>query len=174
MDTLKSKIRDIPDFPKKGIVFKDITTLLQDKTAFQTSIEMLADHFKNKRIDLVVGAEARGFIFGAALAYCLGAGFVPVRKPGKLPSKVLKHEYALEYGTDALEIHQDAIKKGQRVLVVDDLLATGGTIAAVCAMVEKLGGKIVGIGFLIELAFLQGRKKLGDYEIYSTINYDAE
>jgi adenine phosphoribosyltransferase len=174
MDDLKSIIRDIPDFPKKGIIFKDITTLLKDGGAFKKSIDELAAQFKGQEVDLVVGAEARGFIFGAALAYKLGAGFVPVRKPKKLPAKTLHHEYALEYGTDALEIHVDAIAKGQRVLVVDDLLATGGTIAAVCAMVEKLGGNIVGVGFLIELGFLAGRKKLGKYNIVSLINYDSE
>ena len=171
---LKQHIRSITDFPKKGIVFRDITTLLKNKTAFQKSIDILYEHFKNVRIDKVVSVESRGFIFGSALAYRLDAGFVPIRKPKKLPSKTIRQEYQLEYGTDALEIHTDAIEKGENVLVIDDLLATGGTITAACDLVKKLGGNIVGVAFLIELSFLNGRDKLKDYNIYSMITYDAE
>ena len=171
---LKNKIRNIPDFPKKGVVFRDITTLLKDKNALSESIQKLAERYRNKKIDLVVGTESRGFIFGTALALALDAGFVPVRKPGKLPAPTLKKEYELEYGKDAVEIHKDAIKPGQNVLIVDDLIATGGTIKATAELVNELGGNIIELAFLIELSFLNPRKKLDDYNIYSLIQYNSE
>jgi adenine phosphoribosyltransferase len=161
-EDLAKYIRDVPDFPKKGVLFKDITTLLKDPTAFHAAIERLTEEFRQDRVDLVVGMESRGFIFGAPLAYNLGSGFVPVRKLGKLPAETLRVEYALEYGTNTLEIHKDAIKPGQRVLIVDDLLATGGTVAATIELVRRLGGTVVAVSFLIELLFLEGRKYLGD------------
>ena len=173
-DDLRDFIRNVPDFPKKGIVYRDITTLLKDKSAFQKTIDIMYDQYKTAHIDKVVSVESRGFIFGSVLAYRLGAGFVPVRKPKKLPAKVIREEYQLEYGTDSLEIHIDAISKGEKVLIVDDLLATGGTVQATCKLVEKLGGEIVGIAFLIELSFLNGREKLKDYNIFSIISYDSE
>ena len=167
---LKSRIRRIPDF--KGVVFWDITTLLKDKYAFRECIKKMADHYRGKDIDVVLSNEARGFIIGAALAYALGVGFVPVRKKGKLPSKTVNLTYQKEYESDTIEIHEDSIEPGQKVLLVDDLLATGGTIKANAELVEKLGGKVVGMGFLIELEYLQGRKTIGDkYEIFSIINY---
>ncbi len=167
---LKAKIRRIPEF--KGVVFWDITPLLKDKKAFKETIDKLADHYKGKDIDVIVSNEARGFIVGAALAYVLGVGFVPVRKKGKLPSKCVELTYAKEYESDTIEIHDDAIAKGQKVLIIDDLLATGGTVKANMELIEKLGGKIVGIGFLIELEYLPGRKTLGDkYEVFSLIKY---
>jgi adenine phosphoribosyltransferase len=168
---LKKKIRDVPDFPKKGIVFKDITTLLQDSEAFQLSINLLSKKHQNEKIDKVVGIEARGFIFGAALAYALNSGFVIIRKPGKLPYHSIKQTYELEYGTDEIEIHEDAIKSGERILLVDDLLATGGTMAAAAELLAKLGGEIIGISFLIELTFLHGREKLKSYDIHSLLKY---
>jgi len=168
---LSACIRDIPDFPKKGIIFKDITTLLHNKKAFKTSIDLLAKKFKGKKIDYVVSVESRGFIFGAALAYKLGAGFVPVRKKGKLPSRTKSVTYELEYGTDTLEIHDDAIKDNSRVLIVDDLLATGGTLEAVIKLVKTFSASIVGIAFLIELKFLHGRDKLKGHTVYSLIQY---
>jgi adenine phosphoribosyltransferase len=174
MNEFQKFIRDVPDFPKRGIVFRDITTLLKDKDAFRQVVDALYDFYKDQGVDAVVGIEARGFLLASSLAYKLGVGVVPVRKPGKLPADTLRVEYELEYGTDALEIHRDAIVKGQRVLIVDDLLATGGTVAATCEMVEKLGGKIVGTAFLIELDFLKGREKLKGYRILSLINYDSE
>jgi adenine phosphoribosyltransferase len=167
---LKSKIRRIPEF--KDVVFWDITPLLKDKDAFKECIKRIANHFRDKKIDLVVSNEARGFIIGGALAYELGVGFVPIRKKGKLPSKVVNLTYSKEYESDTIEIHEDSIEPGQSVLLVDDLLATGGTIKANVELVEKLGGKIVGMGFLIELEYLHGRKFLGDrYDIFSVINY---
>lgn len=167
---LKSKIRRIPEF--KGVVFWDITPLLKDKDAFKECIKRIANHFRDKKIDLVVSNEARGFIIGGALAYELGVGFVPIRKKGKLPSKVVNLTYSKEYESDTIEIHEDSIEPGQSVLLVDDLLATGGTIKANVELIEKLGGKIVGMGFLIELEYLHGRKFLGDkYDIFSVINY---
>lgn len=169
---LKTIIRDIPDFPKPGIVFKDITPLLADHRAFKTAIEDILDHFSETPIDLVLGAEARGFIFGSALAYEMGVGFIPARKPGKLPHKTANAVYELEYGTDSLEIHEDAVKPGQRVLVVDDVLATGGTAGAKAELIEKLHGEVAGMAFLIELAFLGGRDKFKNYDIYSVISYD--
>ena len=171
---LKNIIRTVPDFPKPGINFFDITTLLADAEAFALACQAMADPYRNQNIDLVVGAESRGFIFGAAVARELNVGFIPVRKPGKLPAQTIAQEYELEYGTDKLEIHADAIQNGQRILMVDDLLATGGTMQAACRMVEQLGGKIVGISFLIELTFLPGRTKLTDYPLHCLIAYDAE
>ncbi len=168
---LKQYIRDIPDFPKKGIIFKDITTLLKDPRAFQGTMNMLYRKVKGKNIDVVVAAESRGFIFGAALAYKLKCGFVPVRKPGKLPAKRYAASYSLEYGTDTLEIHQDAFPKKSNVLIIDDLLATGGTCSAIAQLVKKMGGKIVSILFLIELSFLHGRKRLKNLPVDSIIQY---
>jgi len=168
---LSKKIRNIPNFPKKGILFRDITPLLQDSGSFRKAIRLLANPYRDKKIDVVVSAEARGFILGAGVAYELGAGFIPVRKPGKLPYKVRKTSYELEYGEDTLEIHQDGVKKGDRVLIFDDLLATGGTAKAICELVEELEGKIVGICFLIELVSLKGRDKLKGYETFSLIKY---
>jgi len=174
MDDFKRFIRNVPDFPKKGIVFRDITTLLKDKAAYRQVIDAFYDHYKDRSVGVVVGIEARGFLLASSLAYKLGVGVVPVRKPGKLPAETLRVEYDLEYGTDALEIHRDAIVPGQRVLIVDDLLATGGTISATCEMVKKLGGQIVSVAFLIELDFLRGREKLADYELLSLIHYQNE
>ncbi|MDI6767408.1 MAG: adenine phosphoribosyltransferase [Bacteroidota bacterium] len=174
LDDLRKYIRSVPDFPKKGIIFRDITTLLKDKEAFQKTVEILFDRYKTMKIDKIVSVESRGFIFGSVLAYRIGAGFVPVRKPKKLPAQTLREEYQLEYGTDSLEIHIDAVNKGEKVLIVDDLLATGGTVQATCKLVEKLGGEIVGIAFLIELAFLNGQKKLTGYDIFSIITYYSE
>jgi adenine phosphoribosyltransferase len=171
MVDLKSTIRDVPDFPKEGIIFKDITTLLKDKDAFRQAVDNLCSSFESSHVDQVVCVESRGFIFGAPVAYHLEAGLVPVRKPGKLPAKTNQVTYELEYGTDTLEIHEDAIKEGDKVLIVDDLLATGGTTKATIELVEKLGGKIVGIAFLIELTFLDGRNKLPGYPITSIIQY---
>ncbi|MDO8672289.1 MAG: adenine phosphoribosyltransferase [Dehalococcoidia bacterium] len=168
---LEDKIRDIPDFPKEGIIFKDITTLLKDGDAFKVVIDDLTEKFADKKIDKVVCMESRGFIFGAPLAYNLGAGFVPVRKLGKLPAETISVEYTLEYGTNTLEMHKDAIGQGERVLVVDDLLATGGTVNATISLVEQLGGNVVGIAFLIELSFLDGRNSLKEYEVVSLISY---
>lgn len=171
---LKNTIRSIPDFPKKGILFRDITTLLKDPAAFRQAIDLLAERYSGKGISKVVSVESRGFVLGAPLACALNAGFVPVRKPGKLPSATLREDYALEYGTDALEIHRDAIEPGERVLLIDDLLATGGTIHAACALVERLGGVIVGLAFLVELSSLKGRFRLGTYDVFSLIQYAGE
>jgi adenine phosphoribosyltransferase len=168
---LKTKIRRIPEF--KGVVFWDITPLLKDKVAFKETIDKLAEHYKGKEIDVIVSNEARGFIIGAPLAYALGAGFVPIRKKGKLPSKCVELTYQKEYEKDAIEMHEDAISKGQRVLLIDDLLATGGTVNANIKLIEKQGGKIVGIGFLIELDYCGGRKALGNkHEIFSLVKYE--
>lgn len=171
MDELKRLIRDIPDFPKPGIVFKDITTLLSNKRGFSRAIDTLANRYIDRNIDLVVGIESRGFIVGAALAYRLGAGVILVRKPGKLPFKTHKTIYELEYGTDQLEIHADAINPGQQVLIADDLIATGGTIKAAVDLVEKLEGNIVECAFLIELEFLKGREKLDGYPVFSLLKF---
>jgi adenine phosphoribosyltransferase len=171
---LKPFIREVPGFPKPGINFKDITTLLKDGVAFGQTIDTMAAYFENKRPDVIVGAESRGFLLGAPLAYKFGCGFVLVRKPNKLPAAVEQVSYQLEYGEDTLEIHRDAIQPGQKVLLVDDLLATGGTISAVAELVKKLGGDITGFAFLIELDFLQGRERLAGYDILSLIHYDAE
>ena len=169
---LREKVRVIEDFPKEGISFKDITTLISDGEALKEAVDKMAEFFKDKNIDLVVGPEARGFIFGVPVAYARGAGFVPVRKPGKLPADTVKVEYDLEYGSDILEIHKDAIKPGLRVAIVDDLLATGGTIAAVTKLVEQVGGEVVGLSFAIELEELKGREKLKDYDVMSLLKYD--
>ena len=171
---LSSFIRDIPDFPKEGIVFKDITPLLADAEALRYAVDQLAEFGVSRKIDLILGAEARGFLLGATLAYTLGAGFIPARKPGKLPHNTIGAEYELEYGTDTLEIHEDSIAPGTRVMVHDDLLATGGTARAKCDLVEKLGGKVVGITFVVELDFLEGRKKLEGYDILSLIRFGSE
>lgn len=172
MNDLKELIREVPDWPKPGILFYDLTTLLQDKGGFRTLIDSLCRHYDGKKIDVVAGIEARGFIFAPALAYRLGSGFVPIRKPKKLPWKTASVTYALEYGTDTLEIHQDAVQPGQRVLVCDDLLATGGTAVALCALVERLGGQVVGCSFLAELAFLGGRAALAPHDVVSLISYE--
>lgn len=171
MNDLKSLIREVPDFPKPGILFYDITTLLKDKTGLRRVIDGLKDHYTGKTVDVVLGIEARGFIFAPAIAYALGVGFVPVRKPKKLPHKVEFWEYELEYGTDRLEIHMDAIEPGQNVLVIDDVLATGGTAAAVSRLVEKLGGRVAGFGFVLELDFLNGRRLLSQYDVQSLLHY---
>src|SRR5437868_8885927 len=170
-DHLKQLIREVPDFPKEGILFYDITTLLKDKVGFATLIDALSEHYLGKDIDLVLGMEARGFIFGPALAYRLNAGFVPVRKPGKLPAATQKYDYALEYGTNTLEIHVDAIQKGQRVIIVDDLLATGGTAEATAKLAESLGADIAGLGFVVELDFLNPREKLKGSDVFFVMNY---
>jgi len=172
-DQLKKLIREVPDFPKKGILFYDITTLLRDKTGFARLIDLFSENYIGKQIDLVLGMEARGFIFGPALAYRLNAGFVPVRKPGKLPAATCRVEYELEYGSNALEIHKDAIEPGQRVLIVDDLLATGGTAVATAKLASSLGGEIAGLAFVVELDFLKGREKLSGYEVFSLLHYDS-
>jgi len=174
MQDLGSMIRNVPDFPKKGIGFKDITTLLKDGAIFKETIDRMASLYNPDDIDIIVGIEARGFIFGSALAYVLEKPFVPIRKPGKLPAEVIKEEYSLEYGTDTIEIHKDAIKPSQRVLIVDDLLATGGTVAAATRIIEKLGGTVAGIVFLIELTFLNGINKLKKYKVDSFIKFDSE
>lgn len=171
---LKDTIRDVPNFPKKGIVFKDITTLLKNPEALSYSAEELYNIAKNKKITKVAGIESRGFIIGGILANKLGAGFVPIRKPGKLPSEKISESYSLEYGTDSIEIHKDAIEPGDIVLLHDDLLATGGTMEAAIKLVEKLGGKVAQISFLIELNFLNGRDRLKNYEVHSLIQYDSE
>ena len=159
-ELIKSKIRDVPDFPREGILFKDITTVLRDPEAFKHAVNLLAKHYERQKIDYIAGIEARGFIFGSALAYKLGVGFIPIRKPGKLPSKTERVSYELEYGTDSLEIHIDAVEPGKRVLIVDDLLATGGTAEAALKLVKKIGGVVIGIAFVVELEFLKGREKL--------------
>ena len=169
---LKDCIRDIPDFPKPGIIFKDISTLLKNNQALRQSIDVIAEQFKDKKIEQVVGVESRGFIFGATLAYKLGAGFVPIRKKGKLPYKTQSITYQLEYGSDTLEIHEDALKPGTRVLVVDDLLATGGTVKAVTDLLKTQQAEIVGVAFLVELKFLGGLQKLKGFPVYSVIQYD--
>jgi len=171
VDDLRAMIREVPDFPKPGILFYDITTLLKDPGAFRQSIELLSVPFIDRRIDVVVGMESRGFIFSAPMALGLNAGFVPVRKLGKLPAETYSVEYALEYGTNTLEIHRDAITPGQQVLVVDDLLATGGTVNGTIDLVRRLGGEVVGLAFLIELTFLNGRDRLRGHQIHSVISY---
>ena len=171
MEYLKEKIRNVPDFPKKGILFRDITTLIREKEAFKKIIDIFTDRFNNKRIDVVASVESRGFILGGALAYQLGAGVVPIRKKGKLPAETRSASYDLEYGTDTLEIHRDAFGKGANVLILDDLLATGGTASATVNLIEQLGGNIEEIAFLIELTELKGREKLSDYPVFSLIKY---
>jgi adenine phosphoribosyltransferase len=171
LETIKKKVRDIPDFPKPGIIFKDITPLLADAQGFQQAINVLGEYYQHKKISKVVCIEARGFIVGASLAAKLGAGIIPVRKPGKLPYETIRQTYDLEYGTDTLEIHSDSIAPGEHVLIVDDLLATGGTVSAVVNLVQKLKGQIIGLAFLIELDFLKGRERLQGQEIFSLIHY---
>ncbi len=168
---LAATIRDVPDFPIEGILFKDITTLLQQPEALKEAVDRLSNFAKKQNSDVIVGVESRGFIFGMPMAYNLGLGFVPVRKPGKLPADKISESYSLEYGTNTLEIHTDGIKPGQRVLVVDDLLATGGTALATCKLVERLGGVVAGVAFAIELEFLHGRDKLSQYDIYSIVTF---
>ena len=170
-EELKKTLRTVPDFPKEGINFIDITTLIADSSAFKEAVDVLARRYRGKGIDKVIGIESRGFIFGAAVAYLIGAGFVPVRKPGKLPAETISIEYELEYGTDKLEIHKDAIEPGEKVVIVDDLLATGGTAAAVAEMVGKLGGELVELGFVVELTFLDPRKKLEGLPVFTMIEY---
>ena len=169
---IKNNIRIIEDFPKKGISFKDITTLLQNHNALKYTIDSMVEYLKDKKIDVIVGPEARGFLFGVPVAYALGAGFVPVRKPGKLPHETIEIEYDLEYGSDKLEIHKDAIKPGQKVAIVDDLLATGGTVAAVTKLIEQMGGEVVSLNFVIELTELHGKDKLKGHDIMSIVKYD--
>ncbi|HZI93507.1 MAG TPA: adenine phosphoribosyltransferase [Patescibacteria group bacterium] len=172
MAGLESFIRDIPDFPKKGILFKDITPLLRDAGALAQTIEALAEHHRGDRIDAVAAVESRGFIFGCALALELKAGFIPMRKPGKLPYRTVSESYSLEYGADSIHVHDDAIQKGDRILVVDDLLATGGTSSAAINLVARLGGEVVGASFIIELSFLGGRARLGSVPVFALINYE--
>lgn len=166
---LKAIIRDVPDFPKKGIMFKDITTLLKDSRAFNEAITKLVAHFENREFDYIVGIEARGFIIGAPMALALQKGFIPIRKPGKLPAETISESYELEYGSNTIEMHRDALQPGDRVLLIDDLLATGGTIKAAVDLIEKLGAEVVGLGFLMELSFLDGREKLQGYDIFSLL-----
>jgi adenine phosphoribosyltransferase len=173
METLKAKIRSVPDFPKAGILFYDITTLLRDREGFRSTIAALTGPFDGQDIDVVVGVESRGFILGGAVADRLGSGFAPVRKRGKLPSETVQETYDLEYGTDCLEIHADAVERGQTVLIVDDVLATGGTAAATTALVRKLGGRVVSLAFLVELEFLKGRSKLANEAVYSVLKYSS-
>ena len=168
---LKKYIADIQNFPIEGVLFRDVTPLMQDGEAYHYTIDQMISYAKSKGADLIAGPEARGFLFGCPVSYGLNIGFVPVRKPGKLPREVVKYSYDLEYGSNTLEIHADAIKPGQKVVIIDDLLATGGTVEATCKMVEKLGGEVVGICFLIELVDLKGREKLKDYDVYSVIQY---
>jgi adenine phosphoribosyltransferase len=172
-EPLKKLIREVPNFPKKGILFYDITTLLKDKLGFAMLIDALAEYYLNRQVDLVLGMEARGFIFGPALAYRLNAGFVPVRKPGKLPAATHQISYDLEYGSNTLEIHQDAIKNGQRVIIVDDLLATGGTAEATAKLAASQGAEIAGLGFVLELDFLNGKEKLKPYDVFSLLHYSS-
>lgn len=174
MIDLKTLIRNVPNFPKKGIGFKDITTLLKEGHAFQHAIKELCKPYRNQKVDVVVGIESRGFILGGAIAVELGVGFVPVRKPGKLPAATWKEEYELEYGTDAIEIHRDAIQKGMQVLVIDDLLATGGTAAATIRLIKRLGGDVIGVAFLIELSFLKGREKIKNIPMHVLVDFSEE
>ncbi|HUF05285.1 MAG TPA: adenine phosphoribosyltransferase [Aridibacter sp.] len=173
MEHLKKLIREVPDFPKPGINFYDITTLLQDAVGLKQTVDGMIDKFRGEKIDTVIGIESRGFIFAVPLAYSLGAGFVPVRKPNKLPHVKVSASYDLEYGQDTLEMHSDAVGEGHNVLIVDDLLATGGTAQAVTKLVEQVGGNIIGLGFLVELTFLNGREKLKDYQVHSFLKYDS-
>ena len=168
---LKKYIKDVPDFPEPGVLFRDVTPLLADKDAYQESIRLLSDFAKEKKVDLVVGPEARGFLFGCPVALALNCGFVPVRKPGKLPREVVSQSYDLEYGSNEIQMHSDSIQPGQNVLIVDDLLATGGTVDAAVSLIEKMGGNVVGIAFLIELEALKGRELLKDYDVYSVLKY---
>lgn len=171
---LESKIRTIPDFPKKGIMFKDITTVLKDAEALKFCVDTFYHRYKEKGITKIIGVESRGFILGTALAYKMGIGFVPIRKPGKLPAEKIRQEYQLEYGTDAIEIHKDAVQRGEKVLIHDDVLATGGTMEAACKLVTSLGGDIIGLSFIAELAFLHPRKKLSNYDVFTLVSYASE
>jgi adenine phosphoribosyltransferase len=171
LENIKSAIRDVPDFPKPGILFKDITTLLKNVELFAAAVQGMVDQVKNIQIDAIAAIESRGFIFGTAMALKMDKGFIPIRKPGKLPAKVVAEKYELEYGFDSIEIHEDAVNEGDRILIVDDLLATGGTALASIKLIEKLGGDIAGLSFLIELEFLEGRNKFSDYQIFSLIAY---
>jgi adenine phosphoribosyltransferase len=173
-EDIKSKIRTIPDWPKKGIMFRDITTLVKDKKAFLDTCQRLYNHYKDKQIDIVAGIESRGFIFGTALAMLLKKGFVPIRKKGKLPAETVTQEYELEYGVDQVEIHKDAVKKGDRVLLVDDLIATGGTMKAACQLIEKCGGVVVGCAYVIELLDLHGREKLKGYDLFHLVDFEGD
>jgi adenine phosphoribosyltransferase len=173
-EDIKSKIRTIPDWPKKGVMFRDITTLVKDKKAFLDTCQRLYDHYKDKQIDIVAGIESRGFIFGTALAMLLKKGFIPIRKKGKLPAETVTQEYELEYGVDQVEIHKDAVKKGDRVLLVDDLIATGGTMKAACQLIEKCGGIVVGCAYVIELHDLHGRDKLKGYDLFHLIEFEGD
>ena len=171
MEELKKKIREVPDYPKPGILFYDLTTLLKDPGALRRVVDIFSDKYQDQSIDQIIGIESRGFIFGPVLAYNLNVGFVPVRKKGKLPAETIQASYDLEYGQDSLEIHKDAVKRGQRVLIVDDLIATGGTAMATVEMVHKLGGEIIGLAFVVELEFLKGRQRLGDFDLFSILRY---
>ena len=174
IEQLKQKIRNVPDFPKEGIVFRDITTLLKDPQAYKAVIDHLVDLYENSSIDAIIGIESRGFIFGGALADRLGVGFIPARKPGKLPAETISESYSLEYGKATLEIHKDAVTKGMKILIIDDLLATGGTLEATCKLVERLEGEVAGIWVMIELSFLNGVSRLSKYPYYSLVQYDSE
>jgi adenine phosphoribosyltransferase len=173
-EDIKSKIRTIPNWPKKGIMFRDITTLIKDEQGLRDTCQRLYDHYKNEDIDIIAGIESRGFIFGTAMAMLMKKGFVPIRKKGKLPAETASQEYELEYGVDQIEVHKDAIKKGDRVLIVDDLLATGGTMKAACQLVEKCGGTVVGCAFVIELTDLHGREKLKGYDLFTLVEFEGE
>jgi adenine phosphoribosyltransferase len=173
-EDLKKKIRTIPHWPKKGVMFRDITTLIKDSEGFRKACDLLYDYYKKKDIDIIACIEARGFVFGSVLAYRLGKGLVLVRKPGKLPADKVRQEYELEYGKDSVEMHTDSISKGDRVLIVDDLLATGGTMEATCKLVQKMGGKVVGCAFVIELPELKGREKLGSFELFKLVDFEGE
>ncbi len=174
MEKIKKAIRTIPHFPKKGIMFRDITTLLKDADAFKETIDALVERYRNQSLDLVAGIESRGFIIAGAIAYLLGKGFIPIRKPGKLPAETFRVEYELEYGKDAVEMHKDSVFKGARVLVVDDLLATGGTMKAACDLVERAGGTVVECAFIVDLPDLKGRKKLQNYQIFTLVEFEGE
>jgi adenine phosphoribosyltransferase len=173
-EEIKSKIRTIPHWPKKGVMFRDITTLIKDAEGLRKTCELLYEHYKNKKIDVIAGIEARGFIFGSVLAIMMKKGFVPMRKKGKLPGETISQEYALEYGTDKIEVHKDAIKKGNNVLIVDDLLATGGTMKAACELVEKCGGKVAGCAFVVDLPELKGKEKLKRYDVFNLVEFEGE
>ncbi len=173
-EDIKAKIRTIPNWPKQGVMFRDITTLMKDEKGFRDTCQRLFEHYKDKDIDIVAGIESRGFVFGTALAILLKKGFVPIRKKGKLPAETMRQEYQLEYGIDAVEIHKDAIKEGDKVLVVDDLLATGGTMRASCQLVEKCGGKVIGCAFVVELPELRGRDKLKEYDVFRLVEFEGE
>jgi adenine phosphoribosyltransferase len=174
MDTIKKTIRTIPHFPKKGIMFRDITTLLKDAAALRETIDALVKRYQERSIDVVAGIESRGFIIGGAMAYLLGKGFIPIRKPGKLPAETYRVEYELEYGSDAIEMHKDAVTRGAQVLIVDDLLATGGTMKAACEVVEKAGGEVVECAFIVDLPDLKGREQLKDYQVFTLVEFEGE